>query len=276
MPRRESRPSVLADSPHRDSGVAAAARVVQLEDELRALRTKPGAQKRPRRTRGRLVGLALVLGGGAAYVWWSGKPALQTVTPSNAGLAYTVVFRTDVREVAFVDEAGAEVPQLAPHYLAQPDGTAAAVRSASVLLPDSRLAASGPTRLFVRYRAWGIPRSATLTFRAKEDSNLWMKDVLLGLPQWVAFRDYGGQTLVYFSTLLAYKPTLWEIRWGLGDGPLDRTVAYERSTKTGISTADEIYVSVPPDTPHVRVQLTFTDGSKSEVRTILRSDSNIP
>lgn len=257
--------------------MAAAARVVQLEDELRALRGARVAT--PSRWRRRwLLGSGLALLGllGAAY--WASKPASHTVMPSNAGTLLSVTFRANVDHVRFETEDGkTRIPTL-PYTAVDADGAPVATRGASVLLTESQIARDEPTRIRVLYDFFGIPRSSLISFDAQRESRRFMQHTLDGLPQWVAFRDYDGRTLLYFTTMLVYKPSLREIRWGLDDGPLDRTVRFTPSDSfaRGIDTeGDEIYTQIPAATRKVRVQVTYQDGAQSDVRTILRSDSEL-
>jgi len=274
-------------NPHRDPHLASTERLVQLEDEVRALRgtIEHGAPRaRPRRRSFWLLGLSLLalggLGAAFAYGWWASQPASQTVLPTNAGLSVTVVFRASVDDVRFETADGKNA---IPTFSAAVGGVsvddrheAASVRSAGVLLKPSLLAPEGPTRLRVHYAYFGIPRSATIEVDPVRDGHRFMQSTLEGLPQWVAFREYDGKLLLYFTTLLVYKPTLQEIRWGVGDEPLERSVRFTPSRDLGVDQADEIYARIPHETQQVRVQLGYRDGSRSEVRTILRSDAEIP
>lgn len=266
----------MANSPHRDPGVAASARIVQLEDEIRALRGTLPVAPRSRWKRRWLFGAGALVLSTLALAWWASKPASQTVMRTNPGVSLTVIFRASVDDLHFETEDGhTPIPMLTQPAF-DSDGHQVSVRGAGVLIKDSLLAKDGPTRIRVRYKFFGIPRSAVLEFRALEDGNRSMQQMLDGIPQWVAFREYGGQTLVYFTTMLVYKPTLREIRWGLDDEPLDRSVHFTQGDALGVDSSDEMYASVPHATKQVRVQLTYRDGSRSAVRTILRSDAEIP
>lgn len=270
-------------TPHRDPHLAATERLVQLEDEIRSLRGALG-QAVPKKRRGSRWGVflglsVLSLGALVSYGWWASQPASQVVLPTNAGLSVTVVFRANVDAVRFET---AETKKPIPSFVAAVGGVSldehapVSVRSAGVLVKNSLLSHVGPTRLRVHYEYFGIPRSALIVIDPAADANRFMQSTLEGLPQWVAFREYDGKLLVYFTTLLAYKPTLQAIRWGIGDAPLERTVHFAKSTDMGIDASDEVYTSVPHGTEHVRVQLEYRDGSQSEVRTILRRDAMIP
>jgi hypothetical protein len=104
-----------------------------------------------------------------------------------------------------------------------------------------------------------------VVFDTVEQGVASVKSVLADLPAWVAFRDWQGQRLVYFTTLVTYKYALQEIRYGFGGDP-DRSVRFTPSDTLGIAPDDELYTALPSDAEQVSVQLTFRDGSRSEVK----------
>lgn len=288
MPRPRLRPTGRVN-PHRDPQIAGFERLAQLEDEVRHLRDSLGREQLPARRRwGRVLTAALVatltLGAAAtaaAFVWF-GRPGSQTVLRTNQGISFTVLFRGDVRDVEFFDAEGKSIPALWPAmHTTETEADQrerkplAATRAASVLVTPSQLAKEGPTRIDVSYRFWGLRRSASLTFDAYEDGNRSLKNILEGTPQWVAFREYDGRLLVYFTGMLAFKPAIDEIRWGVDGEGLERTVQFARSSELGIESTDELYTAVPHGTRQVRVQIRWKDGSSSPVRTVLREDATL-
>ncbi|CAM5762686.1 hypothetical protein LMIY3S_00555 [Labrys miyagiensis] len=89
---------------------------------------------------------------------------------------------------------------------------------------------------------------------------------------WVEFRDFNG-TLVYFTTLLSYRCAITEVRYGLnGAPPLTRFDLPACNTKDPFSIPNnaKIYLKVPANTKSISVQLTWRDGSQSEVNTVER------
>ena len=89
---------------------------------------------------------------------------------------------------------------------------------------------------------------------------------------WVEFRDFNG-TLVYFTTLLSYRCAITEVRYGLnGAAPLTRFDLPVCNMKDPFAIPDnaKIYMKVPSGTKSISVQLTWRDGSQSEVSTVER------
>ena len=86
---------------------------------------------------------------------------------------------------------------------------------------------------------------------------------------WLMFRDFDGKTLLYFTSLMSYRPV---IRYSLDSDALDKVhkfepsdVMFEVSEKL-----EELYITVPRETKFAMVQVTFKDGTKSEPQKVLR------
>ncbi|MFV1958210.1 MAG: hypothetical protein ACC662_02230, partial [Planctomycetota bacterium] len=86
---------------------------------------------------------------------------------------------------------------------------------------------------------------------------------------WLAFRDMGeDRVLVYFTQLLSHRGALEAIRYGVDVEAPDRDFAFSPADPRNpyaMNPNDTIYLDVPPETEFVTVQLTFADGTKSEV-----------
>ena len=90
---------------------------------------------------------------------------------------------------------------------------------------------------------------------------------------WVEFRDYNG-TLIYFTTLVSYRCAISEVRYGLDDGkPLQRydLPACDSRNPFAIPTNAQVYMKAPPKTKSINLQITWRDGTQSEVSTIERN-----
>jgi len=87
---------------------------------------------------------------------------------------------------------------------------------------------------------------------------------------WLMFRDYDGKTLLYFTTLMSYRPIISEIQYSLDGDALDKTFEFKPSD-TMFEVGDELYLTVPGDTRFVMVQVTYKDGMKSPVQKVVRS-----
>lgn len=252
--------------------MAAIARLARLEDEVRALRALFPVSPRPAQRR-RVLGVAAAVTMVAFLVWSSFPSSRRTVMRTSAGDTVTLQFRTFVHDVEVRRTPDGEPLGL----FGVPTSGARWATTATVLLPPSEIEDAGPTRLYLRYCAYGIVHDRVIDVEVRGERDTGTRAMLDTMPQsWVAFRRYDGRTLLYFTTLLAQKPALREIRWGLGNGPLDRTVRFTPSDTLGVSVEDEMFVVIPDQTDRLQVQLTYRDGSRSVVRTVLRRNAEIP
>lgn len=87
---------------------------------------------------------------------------------------------------------------------------------------------------------------------------------------WLMFRDYDGKTLLYFTTLMSYRPIISEIQYSLDGDALHKTFEFKPS-ETIFEVGDELYLTVPGDTRFVMVQVTYKDGTKSPVQKVVRT-----
>ena len=90
--------------------------------------------------------------------------------------------------------------------------------------------------------------------------------------QWVAFRNWDGRQLIYFTIPVTYHCGLAEIRYSLNDKDLAErwpVPACNAQMPFNIdSDKDQIYLALDPGTVSaVSVQLVYADGSESAVRT---------
>jgi hypothetical protein len=241
-------------------------RMARLEERMRHTGGAPSGSRRTKVAIG--VGALLLLAGAAVTMFVLGGVKGQTVMRSSSGQMVTVRFGTTVRDVHWFDAKGVEkAPLTFPDYL-QPGGNPVQVTS-TLIVPDEEVSREGPTSFVVRYRAFGIPRRATISFDANETDVETTKRLLAGIPQWVSFSSH-DPPLLYFSALLVYKYALTSITWALDDGPLDRNVQFTPSNAVGIDRTDQVYVVLPPTSRSVRVKLRYKDGTESDVRTFTR------
>ncbi len=85
---------------------------------------------------------------------------------------------------------------------------------------------------------------------------------------WIAFREWEGLT-VYFTHLISYRCGIAEIRYGLNDDPVDLVwplPACDETNPHAVPENAKIYTQIPRGTAAMRVQLTYRDGSISQVR----------
>jgi len=100
------------------------------------------------------------------------------------------------------------------------------------------------------------------------------KQILEGMPSnWVEFRDFNGP-LIYFTTLVTYRCAIADLRFGLDDGkPLQRYDLPSCNAKDPFSAPPgaQLYLKVPPKTKAINLQITWQDGTQSDVTTITRN-----
>ena len=87
---------------------------------------------------------------------------------------------------------------------------------------------------------------------------------------WLAFRDYEGKVLLYFTQLMSYRPLIKEVRYSLNSDALDKTFKFKPSEKM-FEVGDELYLAVPNDSQFATVQVTFKDGTQSSPQKIVRT-----
>jgi uncharacterized caspase-like protein len=97
-----------------------------------------------------------------------------------------------------------------------------------------------------------------------------MRDMLnMTKTSWLSFRDYDGRRLLYFTSLLTGRCAIREVRYGLNTmtpstiftlPPCDSRDPY------AVPSEATIYLETPLTTRFASVQLTFSDGTKSDVQ----------
>jgi hypothetical protein len=103
-----------------------------------------------------------------------------------------------------------------------------------------------------------------VVFDTVRESVASVKQTLGMVPEWVTFRDFSGKKLCYFTSLISDRYALSAIRYGIDTDVLDRSVRFTPGGTPGVSNGDEIYITLPPATQFVAVEITFLDGTKSQ------------
>lgn len=130
----------------------------------------------------------------------------------------------------------------------------------------------GEATLFVRYAdADGrLSGPFQIPFSPRKALSEQARDTLERFSNgWIAFNE----RLVYFTQLISYRCAVAEARLGFGDGPLDVKLplpACDERNPYAIPANSRPYLTAPAGTGAVRVQITYTDGSQSEVKTFRR------
>jgi hypothetical protein len=75
--------------------------------------------------------------------------------------------------------------------------------------------------------------------------------------------------LVYFTQLVTYRCAIREVRYGLGDGPVEKIFKLppcDPADPNSVPEGATLYMKVPPKTGSMQVQLTYVDGTQSPAR----------
>lgn len=84
---------------------------------------------------------------------------------------------------------------------------------------------------------------------------------------WVAFRDFNGQQLVYFTHLEAWRCGISAVRFSINSEALDQSYQLQPCDPANPNaiTTDRPYIALPLGSAQsVTVQLTYADGTMSE------------
>ena len=96
-----------------------------------------------------------------------------------------------------------------------------------------------------------------------------MKQILnITQSNWVSFRDFNGKQLIYFTHLESYTCGIKEVRYSINSDDLNKVWELQPcNTKNPMAISkDIIYLTMPLGTARsIAVQVTFTDGTKSEI-----------
>jgi serine/threonine-protein kinase len=145
------------------------------------------------------------------------------------------------------------------------DGTNQPLPKSFVILDDLK----GQVPFDVRYRTRDgkIQGPYRVVFDTDAEFIANAKSNLDGIPQWLAFRDFGGKRLCYFSWLISERPGVRAIRYGIDTDVPDRTLRLSATEAPGsISNDDEVHITLPPNASFVTVEVTFGDGTTKKKR----------
>lgn len=86
---------------------------------------------------------------------------------------------------------------------------------------------------------------------------------------WISYRDYDGRLLVYFTHLISYRCAVKEVRYTIDNEEAWKEFpipACDADKPFVVPTDSKTYLSIPKGTKYMMVQVTYQDGSKSELR----------
>ncbi|HLN09525.1 MAG TPA: caspase domain-containing protein [Xanthobacteraceae bacterium] len=173
------------------------------------------------------------------------------------GISWRLGETVDFRETGFLDTLDPRTRKRMPNPAIQLDADQAA------------------TTIYVRY----VDASGTLAgpfpIRFDPDAALereQRKILEMTAGSWLAFREFNG-LLLYYTHLMSYRCAIRQVRIGLDSAVPDRAITLppcNRKDPMAIPSDAQPYLKVPPTTRSVSVELTFRDGSVSELKTFRR------
>jgi len=94
---------------------------------------------------------------------------------------------------------------------------------------------------------------------------------------WIAFRNFNGEQLLYFTQLVSWKCGLREIRYALNSSHISETWPLPDCDPQNPYYLDpasaQLYTGFPPGSvKFVSVQVVFSDGTETEVMTYMPCD----
>jgi hypothetical protein len=189
---------------------------------------------------------------------------------SNAGWTVTLSLPEPATAISYrIGEAGAFKPTGLLDVLDQRTGQ----RLPNPSFPLASRAAAAIIQ--VRYETPDGAAVGPFPIRFDPEAALFrqQKQILEQMPSnWVEFRDFQG-VLVYFTTLVTYRCAIAEVRYGLGEGaPLQRYDLPACNAQDPFSVPEnaKLFLRAPLKTKAIHLQITWRDGTQSEVSTIER------
>jgi hypothetical protein len=92
------------------------------------------------------------------------------------------------------------------------------------------------------------------------------------IGNWLSFREYNG-LLVYYTHLMTYRCAIRELRIGIDTSVPNKTLKLppcDRRDPMSIPSEAQPYMKLAPSTHFVSVEITYQDGSVSELKTFRR------
>jgi serine/threonine-protein kinase len=193
------------------------------------------------------------------------RPVVLTGSHSNSG--WIVMFHLAERTPAAIEykhPGDADFVSTGFNRNALQDGTNEPLPKSFVILDDLK----GRVPFDVRYRTRDgkVHGPFRVIFDTDAEFVANSKAHLDDLPQWLAFRDFGGKRLCYFTWLITERPGVRSIRYGIDSDVTDRTLRMSTTDSSGITNDDELYITIPATASFVTVEITFSDGTTKKKR----------
>jgi hypothetical protein len=206
----------------------------------------------------RLKALALLKQSGA------GQAPTMSAMRSNSDWTLTLSFREIPKEVFYRLEGEESFRSLGfNEYITNPTTGLKIPKMFLTLRPNA-----GKTRIDVKYTDVGDETRGpfTLVFDPAAELVAFQKKVLDTTKNgWLAFRDYDGRVLLYFSQLVSWRCAIDKVAYGIDTDATPSTFPLEPcDPKDPNVVKGQTEIEVPAKTRYASVRLTYKDGTTSE------------
>jgi len=131
---------------------------------------------------------------------------------------------------------------------------------------------AAPATIYVRYLDQGGEMLGPFPIRfdpAEALQRSQRKILEMTAGSWLSFREFNG-LLLYYTHLVSYRCAIRQARIGIDTSMPDRTLplpACDQRDPVGTPSNFQPYLKLPSTTRSVSIELTYQDGSVSEVKT---------
>ena len=127
----------------------------------------------------------------------------------------------------------------------------------------------GPTKIAIKYTDVGDEMRGPFVLDFDPETALvaaQKKMLDLTKNSWVAFRDFDGKVLLYFTQLISNRCAISTVAYGIDTTATPNTFALEPcNAKDPYNVGDGlIYITVPSNSKYATVRLSYKDGTQSE------------
>jgi len=174
------------------------------------------------------------------------------------GISWRIAGAGDFRETGFIDTLDPRTRKRMPNP--------------SIELPPDQ----GPATIEVRYVDASGDMQGPFPIRFDPEAALvrdQRKILDMTATSWLSFRQFNG-LLVYFTHLVSYRCAIREARIGIDSAVPDRVLNMppcDMREPNEIPYGAQLYMKLPPATQFMSVELTYRDGSVSEVKSFRTS-----
>jgi uncharacterized caspase-like protein len=186
-----------------------------------------------------------------------GWTVVFSIADPTLGISWRLGENGDFRETGFIDALDPRTRKRIPNSSVQLDADTAA-QTIYVRYVDTNGDLKGP------YPIRFDPEAALLRDQRK------ILDMTAS--SWLSFREYNG-LMVYYTHLVSYRCAIRQMRIGIDTTVPDKVIQLppcDMRDPVAIPSSSSPYLKLPANTKSVSVELTFKDGSLSELRNFRR------